>query len=66
MPIVIRLAEIKAKGLFFRPMYGEQLTSLALGELWKWYITGGGKDINLHSSSSTSYFGFDLLFFAAW
>jgi hypothetical protein len=60
------LTEIKAKGLFFRPMYQEQLTSPALRELWKWYCMGGGKEMNLHSSSATSYFGFDLLCFAAW
>lgn len=47
-------------------MYREQLTSSSLNELWAWYFTGGGGETNLHASSPTSYFGFDLLSFAAW
>ena len=59
-----RLTDIKAVGLFFRPKFAEQLTTQWLDELWKWYWTGGGV-INMNASSATSYFGIDILSFAA-
>ena len=52
-------------GSFFRPVYKSWLTSFSVIEGWEWYGHCRGRGNNRFASSQTTYFGLDILFFAA-
>jgi hypothetical protein len=56
---------MKAKGLFFRPVFQDWLTSFYVSDGWRWYRHCRGRGKNHYASSPKTYFGFDLLAFAA-
>ena len=55
----------KATGSFFRPVFHQWLTSISNLEGWHWYAHCRGRGNNQYASSKTTYFGSDILAFAA-
>ena len=60
-----KLLILKATGSFFRPVFHHWLTSISNLEEWHWYVHCRGRGNNQFASSKTTYFGFDILAFAA-
>jgi hypothetical protein len=56
---------MKAEGPFFRPMFQDWLTSFFVCDGWEWYSHCRGRGSNQYASSPRSYFGLDVLSFAA-
>ncbi len=63
--LMVRITCMKAKGLFFRPVFQDWLTSFYVSDGWMWYRHCRGRGKNRYASSPKTYFGFDLLAFAA-
>jgi hypothetical protein len=56
---------MQAEGLFFRPVFQDWLTSFLVSDGWKWYWHCRGRGKNHYAGSPKTYFGFDVLAFAA-
>jgi hypothetical protein len=63
--LMCRITSMKVEGLFFRPVFQDWLTSFHVSDGWRWYRHCRGRGNNQYASSPKTYFGFDILAFAA-